>query len=144
MDYVVGDTIIFTEPVFRGSYPRSKFYGNRTITAEITAESYGEKRGQHTFTIMVLAVDGADAMDVLESRSLRRKGRTIYRDSRLLIACDQGRTDKLADKHHRGDKARSFRRSQLVDNAVDMGITAEQAATMSIEVLREYWYQRHR
>ena len=80
-----GCKVRFTEPVFSGSYRNATCIGERTIIGTITAESYGQKTGQHTFTIEVESATGKDAESVLEKGKIRRKGRNLYRDCETLL-----------------------------------------------------------
>jgi hypothetical protein len=75
---VTGDIIIFKEGVFSGSYPKSTFEGYRFNKCKILKESYGSKRGQHTFTLEIIKSEGEDAL--CEKDKIRRKGRNIYKD----------------------------------------------------------------
>ncbi len=65
---VTGMKIEISEPVFAGSFRNPKFLGNRQIIGQIVKESYGNKRGQHTFTIDVECAEGMYAEDVLQKR----------------------------------------------------------------------------
>ena len=77
---VAGMKIEISEPVFTGSFRNPKFLGNRQIIGQIVKESYGNKRGQHTFTIDVEWVEGMYAEDVLQKKKIRRKGRNVYKN----------------------------------------------------------------
>jgi hypothetical protein len=79
-----GCKVRFTEPVFVGSYRNATCIGERTIVGTITAESYGQKTGQHTFTIAVESASGEDFQSVLDKGKIRRKGRNLYRDCETL------------------------------------------------------------
>lgn len=69
---VAGDTIIFTESVFGGSYGKPEFLGERTIAAKVLKESFGEAKQQHTVTLKVLASNGTDPP--APGRKILRKG----------------------------------------------------------------------
>ena len=105
-DLTTGCKIRFTEPVFSGSYRNATYLGDRTIRGTITKESYGEKTGQHTFTIQVEDVTGERADVVREKGTIRRKGRNVYRDCETLSTPDNYETLRQ-DKHHRGAMARA-------------------------------------
>ena len=81
---VVGSEITFTEGVFGGSYRSAKHLGDRTIHGRIVRESYGGKRGQHTFTIEVIGCTGEAAEAVSKRKTIRRLGRNVYRDCTVL------------------------------------------------------------
>ena len=52
-DVVTGDCIRWTEAVFTGSHRRPKFAGERTIEAEVVADSLRPRpKQQHTFLIV--------------------------------------------------------------------------------------------
>jgi hypothetical protein len=73
--------IEFTEAVFVGKYPKAKYSHDRTIKALIIKESYGVKKGQHTFSLKVLE---ADDSDIIVGSIIRRKGRNVYPNCKLL------------------------------------------------------------
>lgn len=112
-DVVMGDKIEFTEGVFFGSYPRSRFAGRRTIRAEVIAESYGQTRQQHTFTLKVAESFGMDRLQV--GTTIYRKGRTIYRNGTHRQAWTDEICRKLIadEKHNRGSQARTKRAERL-------------------------------
>jgi hypothetical protein len=109
-DVVVGDTILFTETVWGGSYQDPKNLGERTIIAKIIKDSYGEKKQQHTFTFSVIDSWGCDALT--KGAKTRRKGRNVYRNGtrRLPWKCKGARTLALNEKHGRGGQARAARK----------------------------------
>jgi hypothetical protein len=109
-DVVVGDTILFTEAVFGGSWKRPSFLGERTITARVLKDSYGVAKQQHTFTLEVISCEGYDALS--EDQVIRRKGRNVYRNgtSRMAWADEALRNEARQEKHSRGDIAREIRR----------------------------------
>ena len=102
-DCVVGDFVKFERAVFTGSYPRAKFSHNETIEGEITKESYGAAKQQHTFTIKLPDGD-----------TTRIKGRNLYRNGtmRKPWADESKRLVALQEKHKRGDAARAARYSR--------------------------------
>ena len=108
-DVVVGDTILFTEAVWGGSYQNPVHEGKRTIIAEVTKDSYGEKKQQHTFTFRVIDSWGHNALK--KDFVTRRKGRNVYKNGtrRLPWDCREARTLALNEKHSRGNQARAAR-----------------------------------
>jgi hypothetical protein len=60
-DVVVGDTIRWEEAVFTKSRNPS-LLGHRFVCAEVIKDSYGARKQQHTFTVIVLESDGYDAI----------------------------------------------------------------------------------
>ena len=108
-DVVVGDTIRFTEGVFGGSFRNPKYLGTRTVEAEVTKDSYGEAKQQHTFTLRILASEGYDALEA--GKTTRRKGRNVYRNGTARKQWDDenARQKALDEKHARGDIARAER-----------------------------------
>lgn len=104
-DLTSGCTIKFTENVYSGNYPNSIYEGERTIEGLIVKESYGEKTGQHTFTIRINSADGTEADAVLEKKTIRRKGRNIY-PTVSILAYPEDYEQRRSDKHERGDAAR--------------------------------------
>lgn len=108
-DIVTGDQITYTESVFGGSYRKPKYLGERTIRGEVTRDSYGAAKQQHTFTIRVMASSGFDALEV--GTKILRKARNIYKgDPQRLRWGDESERQEAADeKHERGDAARAER-----------------------------------
>ena len=106
-DVVAGDYIKFTEAVFGGSHRRPQYLGDRTIYAEVKADSYGADKQQHTFTLRVSRAYGLDAASVRQ-KVIKRKGRNIYRHGtkRLVWSDEAARKVALVEKHARGDAAR--------------------------------------
>ncbi len=109
-DVVRGDTIEFTEGVFKGSFKRPVYAGDRKVYATVIKESYGEGRGQHTFTLSVITSSGVDP--ITAGRQIRRKGRNIYRNGTLREpwANENERDAVAAEKHRRGSAARRCNR----------------------------------
>jgi hypothetical protein len=112
-DVVVGDIIQFTEAVFGGSYRRPAFLGDRTIEAQVIADSYGAGRQQHTFTILVVASGGTDPL--APGAKTTRKARNVYRNGtrRAAWADETARRAATGEKHGRGDAARADRARRL-------------------------------
>ena len=107
-DLTVGCRIKWNENVFSGRYPNAKYEGERTITGVITKESYGEKTGQHTFTIKISTASGEAADVVLDKGTIRRKGRNVYPTCNV-IGYPHNYQALRADKHKRGEAARERR-----------------------------------
>lgn len=99
-DACVGDEVRFQRATFGGSFRRPVFLGYELVTGKIVADSYGEAKQQHTFTL--LRDDGS---------TLRIKGRNLYRNGvwRKPWANESERAKALAEKHARGDRARALR-----------------------------------
>lgn len=116
-DVCVGDIIKFREAVFLGSYGNTWYEGDRTITAEIKKDSYGQKSQQHTFTLRVIKVEGAAKLDVIDivaknkRGEIKRKGRNIYKNGTLRMAWENesDRLLEIENKHKRGNVARADR-----------------------------------
>lgn len=116
-DVVAGDTILFEEGVFGGSFKRPKHLGSRFVTAEVVTDSYGDKKQQHTFTIVVIESSGYRPL--AEGVKTTRKGRNIYRNGTLRLpwAAEELREAVLDEKHERGNKARATREDRRCDFA---------------------------
>ena len=99
-DVVTGDHVRFERAVFGGSYKRPTFEGFVLLTAEVIADSYGQDKQQHTFTLIL--ADGAKTLI---------KGRNLYRNSiwRKPWPDEALRAAALREKHARGDNARQAR-----------------------------------
>lgn len=108
-DVVTGDVICFSEAVFRGSYRKPKYLGDRTIIAEVLKDSYGAGKQQHTFTINVIKSRGYEPLKT--GVKTRRKGRNVYRQgTQRLPWRDEAKREEIAgEKHERGDAARRER-----------------------------------
>jgi (S)-2-hydroxy-acid oxidase len=100
-DYVEFERAMFSETNFSYRH-RSKpqFLGYETVSGTIIRDSYGAKKQQHTFTI-----------DTGDGVLIRIKGRNLYRNGckRLLWNNEFLRHDALAEKHIRGELARTAR-----------------------------------
>lgn len=99
-DACVGDHLCFERATFTGSFRNAKFVGFERIEAEIVADSYGESKQQHTFTL-----------ELSDGSTLLMKGRNLYREGcwRKLWNDEAERRAALAEKHSRGDEARAIR-----------------------------------
>ncbi|MAG24179.1 hypothetical protein CMI47_01240 [Candidatus Pacearchaeota archaeon] len=114
---VAGDVIRFSEAVFAGSHRNPRYVGDREVIATVLRESYGEKTGQHTFTLEVLESTGEQALQ--EGKRTRRKGRNIYKNAVRRIrweptTADPDRSEALREtvaeqKHQRGGAVRKRR-----------------------------------
>lgn len=105
---VAGDEVIFTEPVFEGSYKKPIVAGHRAVHCLITRESYGGKRGQHTFSFVVLDSRGYQPLD--KGKKTHRKGRNLYQNCRMVRQASD-RKDKIQQKDFRRSQAK-FRKYQ--------------------------------
>ncbi len=114
-DACQGDVILFTEGVFGGSVRKPRYLGDRRIVATIHKDSYGADRQQHTFTLIVRASDGIDA--IAAGSVIRRKGRNVYRHGtrRKAWTDEAERASILDEKHARGDVARAARDTRRVE-----------------------------
>jgi hypothetical protein len=111
-DVVVGDVITFTEAVWPAYSPRRRSprpLGERTITARVLGDSYGDLKQQHTFTLEVVDASGFAAP--APGTHLLRKGRNIYRNgvTRERWTDEAAREAVKAEKHARGAVARRAR-----------------------------------
>lgn len=108
-DVCVGDTILFTEAVFGGSWKKPIFKGERRIAALVISDSYGAAKQQHTFSLKIIGSDGYEPLK--NGEKTRRKGRNVYRNGtkRLAWEAEDDRQVSLNDKHERGDCARAAR-----------------------------------
>lgn len=108
-DVVTGDVIEFSEAVFGGSHRRPQYLGDRLVQARVLRDSYGADRQQHTFTILILASSGVQALGT--GAQTTRKGRNVYRHGtrRQPWHDEAARRQTAAEKHARGDLARATR-----------------------------------
>ena len=111
-DACVGDEILFSERVY-GAYGRRVSLGQRRVAARIVSDSYGAQKQQHTFSLVVLASDGVNPVEV--GKAMRRKGRNIYRRGtrRRAWLDETARLAVLTEKHARGEAAREAREARI-------------------------------
>jgi len=112
-DVVSGDIITFTETVWGGSRTSPRALGERTITARVLKESYGQEKQQHTFSLFILESTGYEALP--EGKKTLRKGRNVYRNgcTRERWEDEEARRAALDEKHARGDAARAIRDERI-------------------------------
>lgn len=90
-----GDDIAFVEAIFAGSYPKSRFSHFELVMGKIIKDSYGQKSGQHTFTIQT------------DTGKLLRKGRNLYKYLTLARPRNSAeRNESLKEKYQRAGKVR--------------------------------------
>ena len=82
MNLLKGQIIEWTEKVFLDHGKNAIFCGERTNTGLIIKESYGDKRGQHTFTILIQDSKGYQALSL--GKNVCRKGRNLYRTAKII------------------------------------------------------------
>ena len=114
---VAGMKIEISEPVFAGSFRNPKFLGNRQIIGQIVKESYGNKRGQHTFTIDVESAEGMYAEDVLQKKKIRRKGRNVYKNLVRVIDVPDNRKELEKEKSERAKIAKDQKYWSWIEDA---------------------------
>ena len=114
MDLTVDCIIEFKEAVFTGTYPKAKYSHERTITGRIIKDSYGQKTAQHTFTIHVIECDDSD---ISSGDKIRRKGRNVYRECKIIAYPDNH--SELADEKH--NRAKAKKESIAMQRAFDKG-----------------------
>ena len=113
-DLTKGTRVRWKEPVFEGSFEKPRFVGTRTIEGTILKESYGVKRGQHTFTIEVHSAKGKDA-DSIKSK-IRRKGRTVYKDA-VVLEQPSNQAELAEEKHARAAIAKANKYKTWIEEA---------------------------
>lgn len=101
-DIVVGDIIKFSRSVFEGSWKNARYVGEVIIEAEVLKDSYGQKTGQHTFTLRRLD----------NGQTFRIMGRNLYAGRPMRKQWeDEAARDRVAElKYMRGDAAKMARR----------------------------------
>lgn len=103
-DVCVGDTVRFSRAKFAGSFRNPTFLGFEIVTGQVTKDSYGAVKQQHTFTIKL--ADG---------KTTRIKGRNLYTNGvwRKARENEAERVQSLNEKHIRGAGARHERSMRL-------------------------------
>jgi len=114
MNLTAGTKIRLKEQVFEG-YPRSRLAGQREIVGTITKESYGAKRGQHTFTIQVESADGYKAPEI--GKKILRKGRNVYGKCQVLSYPDN-HAELAAEKAARASSAKDKKHWLWIDEVL--------------------------
>ena len=114
MNITAGTKIKMKEKVFEG-YPRSRLVGNREIIGTITKESYGAKRGQHTFTIEVEQASGYQAPEV--GKKIRRKGRNVY-DRCEVLSYPKNHQELADEKAQRAQEAKDRKHWVWIDEVL--------------------------
>tara|TARA_A100000172_G_scaffold26245_1_gene15315 strand:- start:2308 stop:2706 length:399 start_codon:yes stop_codon:yes gene_type:complete len=111
-DCCVGDKVRFLKAYWDNEYSTRRNYANRPagfdlITAEITKDSYGADKQQHTFT---LTTD--------RGHTFRIKGRNLYYNGvwRKPWNDESLRHVVLDEKHMRGDQARAARDHRIMEH----------------------------
>ena len=120
-DVVNGDRIRWSEAVYSGSHRNPIFEGERTIEAEVVADSYGAAKQQHTFSLLVVRAEDTSAPSPGER--IRRKGRNIYRNGcyRAVWKNEAARRESQDEKHNRGDAARTDRETRRAVEGYHVG-----------------------
>lgn len=114
MNLLKGQIIEWTEKVFLGHGKDAIFCGERTNTGRIIKESYGDKRGQHTFTILILESKGYQTL--LAGKNVCRKGRNVYRTAKLIKDVDQKiKTELAIEKSKRAVEAKKRKHKNRID-----------------------------
>lgn len=111
-DVCKGDIVLFTQKVYKNFDKMTRggeLIGRRTIAGRIVKESYGAAKQQHTFTVEVLWSQGVKQLPSLFP--LLVKGRNLYKlkTFRQRWKDEEERLEVLAEKHKRGEAARSIR-----------------------------------
>ncbi|MCD9641491.1 hypothetical protein HAX54_027703 [Datura stramonium] len=111
-DVCKGDVVLFTQKVYKNFDKMTRggeLLGKRTIAGRIVKESYGAAKQQHTFTVEVLWSQGVKQLPSLFP--LLVKGRNLYKlkTFRQRWKDEEERLEVLAEKHKRGEAARSIR-----------------------------------
>lgn len=114
MDLTVDCIIKFKEAVFTGTYPKTQYSHERTITGRITKDSYGAKTGQHTFTIHIIECDDESYSC---GENIRRKGRNVYRECEVIAYPENHQ--ELADEKH--ERSKSKKESIAMQRAFEKG-----------------------
>jgi hypothetical protein len=104
-DACIGDVVLFARSKFIGSWKNPTFDGVEILTGEITKDSYGEAKQQHTFTIKLFT-----------GKTMRIKGRNLYSIATFAKSRNSRQRDKvLVDKHNRGSQAREIREARKME-----------------------------
>jgi len=107
MDLTVNTKIKLKDAVFVGVYPNAYFSHYRNIVGTIIRDSYGAKKGQHTFTILI---EESDDNDIAVGSKIMRKGRNVYPNCEILSYPDNHK--ELADDKHE----RAYQNKKNINN----------------------------
>lgn len=127
---IKGDLIVFKESVFGGNYRNPVYEGERTIKAKVLKESYGKKRGQHTFTLKVIDVSGTRANEILGRETIRRKGRNLYKECYLI---------KRIEDEDKETEAKNKRKKVVLNKKYKLWLEEGK-----IEKIPEWWLKKHK
>ncbi|XP_024026053.1 zinc finger CCCH domain-containing protein 62 [Morus notabilis] len=114
-DVCKGDVVLFRQKVYE-KLRHGRVLGKRIVVGRVVKESYGTAKQQHTFTVEVFWSRGVKKLPPLFP--LLVKGRNLYR-MRTFRQCwhdEAERLKVLAEKHRRGDAARSERAMRKTQN----------------------------
>ncbi|CAI5477042.1 unnamed protein product [Closterium sp. Yama58-4] len=123
-DVCRNDIVFFNQRVSTGSVPRNErkatHGGYRSVAGRVVSESYGVKKQQHTFTVEVIWSSGLHALAPMTQ--LFVKGRVLYRHKtfRQKWPNEADRVAAIAEKHARGDEARSMREKRLANRPLQV------------------------
>lgn len=106
-DCCKGDQVRFERATFSGSYRKPKFKAFEMITGVIINDSYGKKKQQHTFTILL---SGSDEKILIKGRNLYKNG--VWRKK---WDNEEERKIVLDEKHERGTIARLERTKRRIE-----------------------------
>lgn len=98
-----GCIVVFFKSYFKGGFRSPKFDGKSLIKAEVTKHSYGQEKGQHTFTLKILEImDNGSDQTKKPGEFMLIKGRNLYPN---LMKHEQGTESKNC-----GNEKRSFKK----------------------------------
>lgn len=100
MNLTVGTIIKFEEAIFTGSYKKPEFSHTATHVVRILRESYGARKGQHSFSLEVI-----ESTERNKGGVFRKMGRNIYPTAQVITYPDD-HEDKVADKEYRANIAK--------------------------------------
>ncbi|CAI5492190.1 unnamed protein product, partial [Closterium sp. Naga37s-1] len=132
-DVCRNDVVLFNQRISTRSvstHERKATHGGyRLVAGRVVSESYGVKKQQHTFTVEVIWTSGAHALAPMTQ--LLVKGRVLYRHKtfRQKWPNEAERVAAIAEKHARGDEARSMREKRLASKSCRNGRRLEKALT---------------
>lgn len=107
MNIAMGSVLRIKEPVFAGSFRKPTLVGYREFVGEVIKDSYGSKKGQHTFTLRIIkSLGGIEPLK--EGDIIRRKGRNLYKNTIQVL--HDAPEEVVAEKVARGDAVRQRKR----------------------------------
>ncbi len=132
MNLTAGTIVKFEEAIFTGSYKKPKFSHTATHTVRILRESYGARRGQHSFTLEVI-----ESTERRRGEVFRKMGRNLYPTAQV-IEYPKDHQEKVEEKRARAAIAKESKYYTWLSEA------AFEGKKWKLDRIPLAWKQEHR